>query len=154
MANKQKFLSLVTDTDTSIITDAKNRVKNRAMLEESQAIALKVLVKLDELHWSQKDLAQKMEVSPQQVNKILSGTQNLTIETQIKLQTVLNIPILASYYEQKSKAQKSTSIKFKKAQTIALSNSSNTYQSSCKVVAIKQKSVNYIQSDFTYLKAK
>lgn len=150
MANKEKFLSLVTDADTSVIADAKNREKNRAMLEESQKIALKVLMRLDELNWSQKDLAQKMEVSPQQVNKILSGTQNLTIETQVKLQTLLNIPILASYYEQKNQAQKSMGVKFNNVQTIVPSISHNSYQNTCKLVAIKQKLATPIQTSFTY----
>ena len=40
-----------------------------------------------------------MNVSPQQITKIVSGKENLTIETQIKLQNILNIPVLASYYE-------------------------------------------------------
>ena len=71
------------------------------MLRESQQIALKVLTKLDALGWSQKDLAKAMNVSPQQVSKIVSGKENLTIETQIKLQNILDIPVLASYYENK-----------------------------------------------------
>ena len=69
------------------------------MLRESQNIAMKVLLKLKELGWTQRDLALKMEVSPQQITKIVSGKQNLTIETQIKLQYILDIPVLASYYE-------------------------------------------------------
>lgn len=56
-------------------------------------------MKLDKLGWSQKDLAKKMEVSPQQISKIVSGKENLTIETQIRLQNILNIPVLASFYE-------------------------------------------------------
>jgi transcriptional regulator with XRE-family HTH domain len=44
-------------------------------------------------------LAELMQVSPQQISKIVSGSENLTIETQIKLQNILNIPILASFYE-------------------------------------------------------
>jgi transcriptional regulator with XRE-family HTH domain len=58
-------------------------------------------MKLEELGWSQKDLAREMGVSPQQITKVVSGKENLTIETQIKLQNVLNIPVLASYYENK-----------------------------------------------------
>jgi transcriptional regulator with XRE-family HTH domain len=50
------------------------------MLRESQQIALKVLMKLDDLGWSQKDLAKAMEVAPQQITKIVSGKENLTIE--------------------------------------------------------------------------
>lgn len=101
MTNKNKFLKLVSGEDTKTLAEVKERVKNRAMLRESQHIAIKVLMKLDELAWSQKDLAREMEVFPQQITKILSGKENLTIETQIKLQNILNIPILASYYENK-----------------------------------------------------
>lgn len=101
MTNKEKFLQLVSEEDTKTLAEVKKRIKNRAMLRESQQIALKVLIKLDELGWSQKDLAKKMEVSPQQITKIVSGKENLTIETQIKLQNILNIPVLASYYENK-----------------------------------------------------
>lgn len=99
MTNKEKFLKLVSEEDTKTLSELNQRAKNRAMLRESQKIALKVLRKLTELGWSQKELAKKMEVSPQQINKIVSGKENLTIETQIKLQTILDIPILASYYE-------------------------------------------------------
>jgi transcriptional regulator with XRE-family HTH domain len=56
-------------------------------------------MKLDELGMKQRELAELMQVSPQQISKIVSGNENLTIETQIKLQNILNIPILASFYE-------------------------------------------------------
>jgi len=99
MSNKEKFLGLASTEDTNTMAKVKARIKNRAMLRESQKIALKVLMKLDELGWSQKDLATALSVSPQQVTKIVSGKENLTIDTQIKLQNILKIPVLASYYE-------------------------------------------------------
>ena len=101
MTNKDKFNQLVSGEDNSTLADVKKRIKNRAMLRESQQIALKVLMKLDDFGWSQKDLAKAMEVTPQQITKIVSGKENLTIETQIKLQHILDIPVLASYYENK-----------------------------------------------------
>ena len=101
MTNKEKFLNLVSNEKTNTLEKNKERIKNRAMLRESQQISIKVLAKLDELGWSQKDLAKEMEVSPQQITKIVSGKENLTIETQIKLQNILDIPVLASYYENK-----------------------------------------------------
>jgi ribosome-binding protein aMBF1 (putative translation factor) len=104
MTNKEKFLALVSNEKTDTLERNSERIKNRAMLRESQQIALKVLMKLDELGWSQKDLAKQMEVSPQQISKIVSGKENLTIRTQIKLQTILDIPVLASYYENKNNA--------------------------------------------------
>ena len=103
MTNKEKFLQLVSEEDNNTLKEIKQRIKNRAMLRESQQIAIKVLMKLDELCWSQKDLAEKMGVSPQQITKIVSGKENLTIETQIKLQNILDIPTLATYYENKEK---------------------------------------------------
>ena len=101
MTNKDKFNQLVLGEDNRTLADVNKRIKNRAMLRESQQIALKVLMKLDEFGWSQKDLAKAMEVTPQQITKIVSGKENLTIETQIKLQHILDIPVLASYYENK-----------------------------------------------------
>ena len=101
MTNKEKFLQLVSKEDTKTLEDVKKRIKNRAMLRESQQIALKVLMKLEELGWSKKDLAKAMVVTPQQITKIVSGKENLTIETQIKLQNILDIPVLASYFEKR-----------------------------------------------------
>lgn len=100
MRNEEKFLKLVSEKDTETLKDVAYRVKNREMLRESQRIALKVLAKLDELGWTQKRLAEEMQVRPQQITKIVSGKENLTIETQVKLQRILNIPILAGFLEE------------------------------------------------------
>lgn len=133
MTNKEKFLALVSEQDTKTLAEIKQRVENRAMLRESQKIALKVLVKLDELGWKQKDLAKKMKVTPQQISKIVSGKENLTIETQIKLQDILDIPILASYYEKKTEKIEEMILSFEEridkivAQTVFVN---NRYQSS------------------------
>lgn len=110
MTNKEKFLALVSKEQTDTLERNRERIRNRAMLRESQKIALKVLLKLDELGWKQTDLAREMGVSAQQINKIVSGKENLTIETQIKLQTILNVPILASYYETKMKQAESIQV--------------------------------------------
>ena len=101
MTNKEKLKTLVSKEKTDTFQKNKVRIINREMLRESQQIAMKVLLKLEELGWIQKDLAREMQVSPQQITKIVSGKQNLTIETQVKLQNILKIPILASFYEHK-----------------------------------------------------
>lgn len=102
MTNKEKFLTLVSGETTETIAKNSERIRNRSMLRESQKIALKVLTQLDKLGWTQKDLAQKLAVSPQQVSKIVSGKENLTLETIVKLQELLDIPLLASYHEEKA----------------------------------------------------
>lgn len=114
MKNKEKFLSLVSKEKTNTLERNRERIKNRAMLRESQQIAIKVLKKIDELGWSKKDLADALGVVPQQITKIVSGQENLTIDTQIKLQNALDIPILASYYERKEQHVKSTVVFEKK----------------------------------------
>jgi transcriptional regulator with XRE-family HTH domain len=99
MSNKEKFIALVSPETTNTVAKNRDRIKNRAMLRESQNIALKVLDKLEEIRWSQRKLAKEMGVTPQQITKIVKGQENLTLETQTKLQSILKIPILASYYE-------------------------------------------------------
>jgi len=99
MGKKEDFLELVSTEKANSVEKNRARIKNRAMLRESQNIALKVLDKLDEIGWSQRKLAIEMGVSPQQITKIVKGQENLTLETQIKLQNILNIPILASFYQ-------------------------------------------------------
>ncbi len=132
MTNKDKFNQLVSGEDNRTLADVKNRIKNRAMLRESQQIALKVLMKLDDFGWSQKDLAKAMEVTPQQITKIVSGKENLTIETQIKLQHILDIPVLASYYENKMTEMDQRIVTFEKRvdkMVVQAIEYSNNYQS-------------------------
>ena len=132
MTNKDKFIQLVSGEDNRTLADVKKRIKNRAMLRESQQIALKVLMKLDDFGWSQKDLAKAMEVTPQQITKIVSGKENLTIETQIKLQHILDIPVLASYYEKKMTEMDQRIVTFEKRvdkMVVQAIEYSNNYQS-------------------------
>ncbi len=145
MTNKEKFIQLVSGEDSKTLADVKKRIKNREMLRESQQIALKVLMKLDNLGWSQKDLAKKMEVTPQQITKIVSGKENLTIETQIKLQNILDIPVLASYYENKmTEMDQWILIIEKRVEKIVAQafESSNNYQST---KVLKLERTNYSQ---------
>ena len=100
MKNKEKILAIVSKKDTKTLEKNRWRIDNRHWLRESQEIAMKILDRLDELNWSQKNLAKKMDVSPQQINKIVKGDENLTLDTIARLQKILNIPILANYTEQ------------------------------------------------------
>lgn len=105
MTNKEKFQKLVSNQKTNIVAENKARIKNRARLRAAQDIALKVLNRLDELHWKQVDLAKQMNVTAQQVSKIVSGKGNLTLETIVKLEKILNISILQTSFESKQKVK-------------------------------------------------
>lgn len=99
MTNKEKFMNLVSQEKTNSVDKLVERIKNRAFLKESQYIARKIIFRMDELNLTQNDFAKILGVSPQQVNKYVSGKENFTINTLIKLQTELNISLLASYLE-------------------------------------------------------
>ena len=99
--NRERFLDLVSEIDTKTEEMHNWRIANRAWLPVSQRIAFDVLEQLDALGWTQKTLAEKMGVSPQYVNKLVRGSENMTLETLLKLQTILDIPILASYFNEK-----------------------------------------------------
>src|SRR5690625_6006563 len=86
MTNKEKFLELGSDKETDTLKRNRARIQKRNMLRESQIIAMKILNRLDELGWTQKKLAEQIGVTPQQINKIVRGKENLTLETQTELQ--------------------------------------------------------------------
>lgn len=63
-------------------------------LERSADIALHILGVLQAIGMSQKELAEKTGVSPQQVSKLLKGNENLTLETIAKLEVALGIVLI------------------------------------------------------------
>ena len=67
------------------------RSENLHWLGKSGDIAMSVMDALDAYGWSQKHLAEKLGVSPQQVNKIVKGHENLKLSTICKLEQVLGI---------------------------------------------------------------
>jgi transcriptional regulator with XRE-family HTH domain len=91
---KHKFEALVSKETASWHKDADFRQENRSWLKKSQAIAIKINKALTDKSMSQKELAEKMGVSPQQVNKIVKGRENLTLETIGKLEIALGISLI------------------------------------------------------------
>lgn len=112
MTNRENFLKLVSAEDTQTEIENNWRIANRQWLRASQRIAFDILERLDHLGWTQKELADKMGVSPQYIHKIVKGSENLTLETQVKLQEILDIPILASYFKAKTLQQRSRLVLF------------------------------------------
>lgn len=90
----EKLAQIATEEAPGFLEKLKFRVENRAWLRKSMAIALKALTAMKAQGITQKELAERMKVSPQQVNKILQGHENLTLETITKLETALGITIL------------------------------------------------------------
>lgn len=68
---------------------------NSAWLKRSSKIAFRILTELREKGLTQKDLALKMEVSPQYISKIVKGQENLSLETVSKIEEALDICLIS-----------------------------------------------------------
>ncbi|KYG85257.1 hypothetical protein AWW67_16225 [Roseivirga seohaensis] len=71
------------------------RKANKGWLKKSGRVALRVLDALDDKGWSQAELARQLEVSPQQVTKIVKGQSDFKFSTIDKLEKVLGIQLQA-----------------------------------------------------------
>ena len=95
--NKEKIKNKIIQSATKKsgwLKDAKWRQKNRDWLNMSGRIALKVLLHLDEEKITQKALAKQLGWSPQYLNKVLKGSENLTLETICKLQRATGLVLI------------------------------------------------------------
>ena len=93
-------LNEISKQDNAWIEKAKYRKENRAWLDISFTIAVKVMSaikanKADNIYpKTQKELAEAMICSPQYVNKLLKGAENLQLETITKIERILNIRLI------------------------------------------------------------
>ncbi|HHU27213.1 MAG TPA: helix-turn-helix transcriptional regulator, partial [Bacteroidales bacterium] len=81
--------------------EAEYRKMNKGWLRYSQQIAMMMLDRMEELHLTQKALAERMGCSQQYISKILKGRENLSIETLCKIEDALQLsllPKLAEHY--------------------------------------------------------
>jgi transcriptional regulator with XRE-family HTH domain len=92
--NLENFEKLVSNENSSWLDSFLHYKANQKWLDNSSKIAINVLEALKDKKLSQKDLAEKMNVSAQQINKIVRGKQNLTFETIAKLETALEISLM------------------------------------------------------------
>lgn len=92
-------LNSIAKPSTSWLEDARFRVENQDWLERSQKIALKILRTLRAQGKNQKDLAEALSISPQQVNKWVKGKENFTLETIYKINAALGVDVLSDKEE-------------------------------------------------------
>jgi len=84
------------EVKTDWLEKAQWRRENRRWLRYSGFIALTVMRRLEELNMSQRELAEKMNCSPQYISKLLKGSENLTLDTISKLEECLNLDLVKS----------------------------------------------------------
>jgi transcriptional regulator with XRE-family HTH domain len=69
--------------------------ENKDWLDNSAKIAIKLNRALRDKNMPQKEFAEKLGVSAQQVSKFLKGKENLTFQSVAKFEKVLNIKLLS-----------------------------------------------------------
>ena len=74
--------------------EAKKRRENRRWLGYSREIAMFLHDKMEELGWTQKALADKMDCSQQYISRILKGNENLSLETIARLEDAIGVNLL------------------------------------------------------------
>ena len=87
--NPEKLAALVKPRSEEAREKARIRKENRDWLRMSQEIALCLHYYLRNAGITQKELADKMEVSAVYVGRLLKGGENLTLETICKIQKVI-----------------------------------------------------------------
>jgi len=97
---KEKLSKLTSDQSSTWKAKVKYRRENREWLKKSAAIAVRVLDALTEQNLSQKELAERMNISPQQISKIVKGHENLTLETISNLELAVGIQIMDDKIDQ------------------------------------------------------
>ena len=70
------------------------RSKNKDWLKYSRQIASLINKELKEQKITQKKLAELLNVSPQRINKIVKGKENLTLETINRIENALSIQLI------------------------------------------------------------
>ncbi|MBP5370514.1 MAG: helix-turn-helix transcriptional regulator [Bacteroidales bacterium] len=74
------------------------RRQNIGWISYSRNIAIKVAMAMNEQNLTQRQLAERMNCSPQYVSRLLKGEENLSLETICKLEVALNICILSNAF--------------------------------------------------------
>lgn len=67
---------------------------NRDWLDKSAMIAIKILSTLRSLSLTQKALAESIGVTPQYINRVVKGQENLSLETICKIERSLGINLI------------------------------------------------------------
>ena len=92
--NVEKLKKIARPTNEAEYNERAFRDKNREWLSLSAKFALYVRHILRTEKITQKELANKMAVSPSQITKILSGKENLSLQTIVKVEKALGRSII------------------------------------------------------------
>jgi transcriptional regulator with XRE-family HTH domain len=79
---------------TGFLEEAQYVRDNWGWLKYSYAVAVKVKSRMDELGWTQKQLAEALGCTQQHISSLLKGRVNMTLETLSKLEEALQFDLI------------------------------------------------------------
>lgn len=91
----EKLNALTSEKLSGWKAKAEYRKANRDWLNKSGEIALRVLRELKTMGITQREFAERINVTPQYVSNLLKGEENLSLETICKLENALGISLIA-----------------------------------------------------------
>jgi transcriptional regulator with XRE-family HTH domain len=101
---KNRINEIAEGEPSNWLAKAKARIEGREWKLKSSMIALRIMSEIKKRRisqeMSQKMLAEKMGVSPQYINKILKGQENLSLETICKIEKALEINLIEILLEE------------------------------------------------------
>ena len=86
------------ETPSRFTENAQWRKENASWLKWSRQVALAIIYYMQENGLKRADLAKKLEVSPQYVSKLLSGTENLSFKSIANIEEKLGISCLEAAF--------------------------------------------------------
>jgi transcriptional regulator with XRE-family HTH domain len=93
--NKEKLKKYISKEKSTWLDQADFYEANKEWLDKSALIAVKILSTLKSKSITQKELAEEIGVSPQYINKVVKGFENLSLETICKIEKSLGITLVS-----------------------------------------------------------
>lgn len=81
-------------TPSHFVENAKWRQENKSWLRWSRSIALSLIEYMEENNLSRNGLAERLQVSPQYVSKLLSGNINFSFKSIAELEEKLGVQLM------------------------------------------------------------
>jgi len=92
---REKLNKYISDKPSKWIEQADKYEIDKDWLDKSALIAIKILSNLRSQSITQRKLAESIGVSPQYINKVVKGHENLSLETISKIERSLGITLVA-----------------------------------------------------------
>lgn len=87
----EKLKKYLSPTPSRWREEAEWRRANQAWLRRSQIVAMKMLDRMDEMNWTQQQVANLLGCSQQDVSRIVKGGENLSLEMLCKIEDEMGI---------------------------------------------------------------